>query len=132
MGVIAPGAQPILDARGKGYKPAEMILVSLIGRINEPNHTVYANSQKDYDWKWARGLQICVYTSPNLNWRAIARSIASERPSYLAIWDADNRQGAQVYLLPNSADIDKPQSQWRWNLDFLPWLAAQNQEFAWS
>lgn len=130
--MIASNAQPILDARKKGYKPAEMILVSLIGRINETNHTVYANPQKEYDWKWTRGLEICIYTSLGINWRAVARSIASERPSYLAIWCADSRQGAQAFLLPNPADIDKPKNQWRWNLDFLSWMPCQNEEFAWN
>lgn len=132
MGMIAKGAQSILDARTKGMRPAEMILVSLIGRINEPNHTVYANHKAQYEWQWVRGLQICIYTSPEVDWRPIARSIASERPSFLGIWDADNRQGANVYLLPSPADIDKPKDQWRWVLDFLPWLPQQNQEFAWN
>lgn len=130
--MIASNAQPILDARRKGLKPAEMILVSLIGRVNEQNHTVYADPKKEYDWKWARGLRICIYTSPDVNWRAVARSIASERPSFLGLWDADRRQGANVYLLPHPSDIDKPQNEWRWNLDFLPWLPTQNQEFAWN
>lgn len=132
MGVIATNAQPILDARKKGLKPVEMILVSLIGRINELNHTVYANPQKEYEWLWVRGLQICIYTSPSVEWQRMARSIASERPSFLGIWDADNRQGANVYLLPHPDDIEKPKTEWRWKLDFLPWLPSQNQEFAWN
>lgn len=132
MGMIASNALPILEARKRGLKPAEMILVSLIGRINESNHTVYAKPGREYDWLWARGLQVCIYTSPDVDWRPVARSIASERPSILSIWDADNRQGANVCLLPNPADIDKPQDQWRWMLDFLPWLPKQNQEFAWN
>lgn len=130
--MIAPGAQQIFDARKKGLKPAEMILVSLIGRINEQNHTVHANPRNSYDWIWARGLQVCIYTSPGVEWKPVARSIASERPSFLAVWDADNRQGANVYLLPHPADIDKPKTQWRWVLDFLPWLPSQNKEFAWN
>lgn len=130
--MIAQNADAILDARRKGLKPAELILVSLIGRLNEQNHTIYASPRKAYEWLWARGLQVCIYTAPGIDWRATARSIASERPSFLAVWDADNRQGANVYLLPHPADLDKPQSQWRWNLDFLPWLSPQNKEFAWN
>ncbi len=132
MGVIASNAQPILDARQKGLKPAEMILVSLIGRINEPNHTVYANPKTRYEWLWARGLQICIYAAKDVNWADTARSIASEGPSYLAIWDADRHEGSDVHFLPNPADIHKPKTDWRWNLDFLPWLPFQNREFACS
>jgi hypothetical protein len=132
MGMIASNALPILEARKKGMKPAELILVSLIGRINEQNHTVYARPGKGYDWFWMRELQVCIYTSPEVDWRPVARAIALQRPSFLAIWDADNHQGANVYLLPHPADIDKPQEQWRWTLDFLPWLPFQNKEFAWN
>lgn len=132
MGMIANGAQPILDARKKGMKPAEMILVSLIGRINEKNHTVYADPRKEYEWSWTRALSVCVYTSPTINWRAVARSIAAEQPSFLGVWDADSRKGANVYLLPHPDDINKPQDQWRLILDFLPWLPFQNEEFAWN
>jgi hypothetical protein len=130
--MIPTNAKPILDSRKNGLKPAEMILVSLIGRINESNHTVFANPRKAYDWLWARGLQICIYTSADVIWRDVARAIASQRPSFLAVWDADRKEGANVYLLPDPANIQKPQAQWRWNLDFLPWLPTQNQEFAWN
>jgi len=51
MGMIAHNAQPIFEARRRGLMTAEMVLVSLIGRINEQNHTVYANPQNAYDWK---------------------------------------------------------------------------------
>lgn len=130
--MIAQNAKPILDARLKGFKPAEMILVSLIGRINEPNHTVFANTKLEYNWKWARGLQVCIYTSPTVEWRPIAHAIASAKPSFLGIWDADSRRGANVYLLPHPDDIELSQNQWRWTLDFLPWLPSQNMEFAWN
>jgi hypothetical protein len=132
MGVIAFNAMPILDARKKGLKPVEMILVSLIGRINEPNYTVYANPTKQYEWLWARDLEVCIYASIGIQWHHVARAVASVRPSYLAIWDADRKQGANVYLLPHPDDIEEPQTAWRWELDFLPWLPNQNQEFAWS
>ncbi|CAL63142.1 Hypothetical protein HEAR3033 [Herminiimonas arsenicoxydans] len=107
-----------------------MILVSLIGRINEPNHTVYANPKTRYEWPWVRGLQICIYAAKDVKWTDTARSIASERPSYLAIWDADRCEGSDVYFLPHPADVHKPRSEWRWHLDFLPWLPFQNREFA--
>lgn len=132
MGMIPNGAQRIIDVRKKGMRPAEMVLVSLIGRINELNPTVYASAKKDYDWSWLRGLQVCIYTTPEADWRSVARSIASQKPSFLGLWDADRREGADVYFLPNVADIEKPKSEWRWHLDFLPWLPWQNQEFAWN
>jgi hypothetical protein len=128
--MIAANAHSILDARKKGLRPAEMILVSLIGQINELNHTVYARPNKDYDWQWVRGLEICVYTQPDVDWQSTLLAIAACGHSFLAVWDVVNREGANVYRLPHPDDIDKPKSQWRWNLDFLPWLPSQNKEFA--
>lgn len=132
MGMIPANAKPIVEARMRGLKPADLILVSLIGRINEVNHTVYANRRNDYDWKWARGLQVCIFTSPSVEWKPVARSIASERPSFLGLWDADNLEGADVSLLPHPDDIDRPKNEWRWVLSILPWLPFQNEDFAWN
>jgi hypothetical protein len=132
MGMIPLGATPIVEARKKGLKPAQMVLVSLMGRLNEKNPTVYAHPGKEYDWLWARGLQVCIYTTPDANWRPVARAIASQRPSFLGLWDVSRLEGADVHLFPNIDDLEKPRDQWRWSLDFLPWLSWQNKEFAWN
>jgi hypothetical protein len=132
MGVIATNAQPILDARKRGLAPAGLVIVSLIGQICEQNHTVYANPQKAYDWRWVHGLKICIYAVPDVQWQATTRSIAYARPSWLGLWDAVRHEGTDVLLLPHIADIEKPKSEWRWNLDFLPWLRFQNEEFVWN
>lgn len=130
--MIAANAKPIIEARQRGMKPREMILVSLIGRLNEPNHTVYANAVKPYDWLWARGLEICIYATPEINWRDTVLAIAAARPSLLLLWDADRKQGADVYFLPRVDDLTKPKTDWRWDLSFLPWRKSQNEAFAWN
>lgn len=130
--MIPANALPIIEARKKGLKPADLILVSLIGRLNEKNHTVYAAPGRDYDWRWCRDIAVIVFAAPGVIWRPCVASIAACLPSYLGIWDADRREGAQVWRLPRVDDIEKPKGQWRWELDFLPWLPFQNQEFAWS
>lgn len=130
--MIPNGAKAIAEVRSRGLKPAEMLIVSLIGRVNEQNHTIYAAGDKEYDWSWARGLQVCVYADSRSKWRPVLNAIATVNPAYLALWDAEKRQGAQVWRLPYASDIEKPKEQWRWKLDFLPWLPIQNQEFAWN
>jgi hypothetical protein len=130
--MIPNGARAVVDARNNGMKPDELLIVSLIGRVNEQNHTIYANSGKTYDWGWLRGLKVCVYTDARSDWRPVLKAIADHKPAYLALWDADRREGAQVFYLPHIGDINKPQKDWRWKLDFLPWEPSQNREFAWS
>lgn len=132
MGIIAANAESIIVARQKGLKPAGLILVSLVGRITERNHTVYAKSGVEYDWRWVRGLQICIYASQASMWRPVANAIAAERPAYLALWDAYRHQGTDIFFIPHVDDIEKPKSEWRWKLDFLPWLPFQNEVFAWN
>ena len=130
MGMIAINAQPILDARRRGLKPAELILVSLVGRINEVNHTVYATANGNYNWQWVRGIAICIFATSAVDWRPVARSIARARPSHLYLWDVDREEGTDVAFLPNFADLCKPKDKIRWELDFLPWMDFQNMEFA--
>lgn len=130
--ILASGARQIVDARLKGLRPADMVIVSLIGKTQETNTTVYANAKTAYDWRWVAGLNICVYANKSVDWESIARAIALRRPAWLGLWDADRFEGAEVYALPNVDDIEKPSGEWRHVLHFIPWLKFQNEEFAWN
>lgn len=128
--MIPAGAQKIIDARSRGFKPSELILVSLIGRINEPNPTVYARPGQNYDWRWVRGLKVCVYADETVNWKPTLIAIAKERPEWLALWDMPGAEGAEAAYLPNVDDLGKPRHQWRWDIYFQPWVECENKAFA--
>jgi hypothetical protein len=127
--VIATNAQPILDARLRGFKPDELVLVSLVGHINAANHTVRAIPATAYDWRWVRDLELCVYVGERGDWVDTLKSIALQRPAYLGLWNCIDHWGARAYLIPTAADIARPVRQWAYELDFLPWLDFQNEEF---
>lgn len=127
--MIATNAQAIVNARAKGFKPDELILVSLMGRINEENHTVYADPDKDYDWSWARGLQICIYSSAGLDWRRAALATVKAKPELLLLWDTGRSEGAELHYLPTVETIHLPKAQWKWKFDYIPWVDSQNREF---
>lgn len=127
--MIAANAQPILEARLRGFKPDELVLVSLIGRIDAANHTVRAIPSNAYDWRWVRDLELCVYIGDGQDWVDTLKAIALQRPAYLSLWNTAERWGARSYLVPTAADIAKPVRQWTYELDFLPWLDFQNEEF---
>ena len=127
--MIPNNAQAIIDARAKGMKPDEMILISMVGRINEPNHTVYAGAGKAYDMRWLRGLQACIFASSGVDWRGLANLALDAKPAYLALWDVGLSQGAEIYRLPNVNDIEKPRSQWRMKLNYIAWTPEQNWRF---
>jgi hypothetical protein len=130
--ILPQGAKAIVAARAKGMKPADMIIVSLIGPPNEANPIVHANPVVAYDWRWVVGLQVCLYAYHGTPWRDIAMTIARCRPQWLGLWLADTFEGAEVYALPKVDDIDKSPSQWRWSLHFIPWMDFQNHAFAWD
>lgn len=127
--MIAFNAQPIADARANGYKPDELIIVSLVGKLPNTNHTVMASSEKTYDWSWCRGLEIVIYAVDGVNWLPTAKAIADKHPNWLAIWDKNRKEGAEIWYHPNPADIEKPRDQWRWELSFLEFIACENKEF---
>lgn len=127
--MIAANAQPIVDARLRGMKPEGMILVSLVGPMAAGNHTVHASAGQAYDWRWTRGLDVCVYVGARIDWAATVKAIALHRPEHLNVWNAVEKWGAGVLLVPAAEDIAQPVERWTYELDFLPWLDFQNMDF---
>lgn len=124
-------AKHIVDMRLRGFKPDELILVSMIGNLGELNHTVHARPGYEYDWRWVRDLRIVAYISRDVDWRKTVLAIAHNRPAYLAVWDKATQRGAKVYLKPSHpATEDKPADQWEWVLDFSNWQDCDNEDFA--
>jgi hypothetical protein len=126
---LPQNAQPILQARLKGMKPADMVIVSMIGPVATENPVVFAKAGVSYDWRWARGLDLCLYLNAEEEWPATLLEIAKARPDYLNLWSATEGWGAHVYLVPTHQDIVKPPFMWKFELDFLPWMDFQNQDF---
>jgi len=104
------GAQPIIDARKRGLKPSELIIVSMIGPTGENNQTVYVNPNAAYDWRWAVGLQLCVFVNAQtrIRPRRYCWRWGVSTPTFLALWNVDLFRGAQVWALPVVDDIEKP------------------------
>lgn len=126
---LAKGAQPILDARMQGRRPADLVLVALAEPLQTNNPVVYADAATRYDWRWVRGLDLCLYVADGDDWPGILEDIARARPAHLELWNHEGQWGAHVYLIPTAQDVEKPVSMWRQELDFLPWLDCQNQDF---
>lgn len=129
MGLIAKNAEKIIEARMKGYRPADMVLVFLEDALTSNNPAVYAKPETAYDWRWVRGLDVCVYVSDADDWGHLAKAIALQRPDYLAIWNYEGKWGARVYLIPTASDVRQPVRYWRYDLDFTPWMDFQNADF---
>jgi hypothetical protein len=127
--MLALNAEPILKARTRGFKPADMVIVSLVGQVHAQNQVVLGIPGKAYDWRWVHGIDVCLYVGSEPNWHEILFAIARHRPSNLCLWSATELWGANVYLIPTAADVAKPVREWQYELDFLPWLDFQNDDF---
>lgn len=122
-------AAPILEARMKGLRPAGMVIVSMTGPIWTENPFVRAEPGIAYDWRWVRGLDVCLYVRDGDNWAVILKAIALARPAHLSLWNPAGQWGAKVYLVPTAQDVDKAVPMWTYELDFLPWMDFQNNDF---
>lgn len=127
--ILATNAQPILAARMKGLKPSDMVIVSLVGPVGMENPTVFAKPEVAYDWRWVRGLDICLYLNDDQDWPDILKAIALQRPEHLNLWSYSGEWGCKVYLIPTSADIVRSVRSWKYELDFMPWFDFQNKDF---
>ncbi len=126
---LPPGAEPILATRMKGYKPLDMVIVSMTGPVVMENPVVRAEDGKPYDWRWVRDLDVCVYIDPAADWHIALKQIALQRPEFLSLWNPADKWGAWVFLIPTAQDVSKPVSLWQYELDFLPWMDFQNKDF---
>lgn len=126
---LPPGAEPILTARLKGMKPADMVIVSMTGPVFAENQVVRIKVGEAYDWRWVRGLDVCLYIDEEADWFVVLKEIALQRPEHLSLWTPAGQWGAKVYLIPTADDVNRPVNEWRFELDFLPWMDFQNKDY---
>jgi hypothetical protein len=126
---LPTGAAEIVKLRRAGRRPAEMIIVSTIGPIDEPNHQVLADKNEKYTWSWVKGIEIMVYADSPAGMRGMLDEILTHRPAKLGLWDAIRGRGYWLYRLPTLDGLERPQSEWDWFIDFLPWTEWQNEEY---
>lgn len=126
---LPQNAAPIVQARMKGMRPSGLVIVSLRGPILTQQPLALAEPGAAYDWRWVRGLDVCVYVDDRNDWALTLRAIAEAGPAHLDVWNPGGNWGAHVYLVPTAEDVDKPVSMWTRELDFLEWMDFQNNDF---
>jgi hypothetical protein len=127
--MIADHADKIVAARLKGQRPADMVLIFLNAPLKTNNPYVVARPGIAYDWRWVRGLDLCLYVTDADDWGALAKDIAMQRPGYLGIWNHEAKWGATIWLIPTADDVTRAVRQWRYEIDFTVWMDFQNADF---
>lgn len=111
MNIALPyGAESILTLRKNGRRPAEMVLVSLVGPLyGETNPVVIAKAVRQYDWRFLIDLEVLVVTNEIEDRHTIRQTIGALKavsPSYLGLWFGDRQNGINfivggVHATPN-------------------------------
>jgi len=135
--MIAPGASHIVKVRMRGYRPADAVLVSLIGNTGFVNTTVLPEPGQQYDWRWIKDLDVILFVSRKTAWRELALALKLAEPEHLRLWDIEHKRGANVYWTPifPADGVSQPANtvlvrDWYFGLDFSPFHEEENKEFA--
>ena len=93
------GASKILELRKSGKKPADMVLVSLIGPLREVNPVVIVRAEAAYDWHFLAGLDVMLVLDTKIapaTFAKVLAAIQSVGPAYLGAWFANHQDGFNV------------------------------------
>lgn len=130
MTTLPYGAKPILDARLQGKRPADLVIVSLVGPLDEVNPVVLANPDREYDWRWMRGLKACVFAKPGVRFAPTVIGIGRFAPEWLGLWDVESHEGADciVHIKPDSLD-KRGFAATDYAAIYWPWTQYENKQF---
>lgn len=93
------GAREIVELRVAGKRPADMVLVSLIGPLREANPVIVAKPGRAYDWRFVVGLHVAVVVNTETaKIPDLVGAIDAAKPATLSVWFADRQNGLNVAL----------------------------------
>ena len=109
-GYLPYGGQAITNLRAARKRPADMVLVSLVGPLRETNPVVIACPDKSYDWQFISGLEVLLVVETHLDANLVkhaADAILNVRPDYLGVWFCDCNDGRNLVI---ESDVLKSRS----------------------
>ena len=125
------GAKRIIDSRMNGEKPDELVLVSLVGPLrNEGNMVVLADGP-EHDWRFCRGLHVCIFGKVGTPNRQTAIAIGQRLPTKLYLWDVESKEGAELIVHIRESSLHK-RGDFKasdWTAILWPWSDWQNKQF---
>ncbi len=93
------GAAEIVALRTAGKRPADLLLISLVGRLRETNPVIIAQPSRSYDWRFVVALPVMIVaTTDTPNLAANVKAIDAAAPSTLSVWFADQQDGVNMLI----------------------------------
>lgn len=93
------GASAIIELRKAGKRPAEMVLVSLIGHLHDEANPVVIVTAMDCDLRFLHGLAVmlvCTMETPRDLVKRVADDVLAVKPLYAGIWWKDKGDGLNL------------------------------------
>lgn len=98
-------SEPILQARMRGERPADPVVVSFVGAIDWTNPQVFAEPGIEYDWRFLVDLPVYIVVKPGIECREAIRGIFRHCALYPTLVDIERQIAASVV-------DDKPLRLW--------------------
>lgn len=93
------GAAEIVALRSTGKRPADLLLISLIGPLRETNPAISAQPSRSYDWRFVVALPVVVIAeTATQRLGLIVKAIDGESPQSLSVWFADKQDGVNILV----------------------------------
>ncbi|MFT3960513.1 hypothetical protein [Propionivibrio sp.] len=95
------GGREIADLRRVGKRPADLVLVSLIGPLREVNPVIVANPSRAYDWTFLVDLPVLVVANTDTDKSVVRRVLEALKAlptASLALWLADRQDGRNLIV----------------------------------
>ena len=131
--ILPSGAGQILTMRKSGKRPADLVIVSNVGKLPIENPLVVVDGIQEYDWRWIVGLPFILYGTVDLcmltHLENICETLQGHLPEALLIWDSIKNEGLRVWYLPKAETICLRHSQWEWEFSFQEWSDYENKMF---
>lgn len=92
-------AAEIVAMRSAGKRPADLLLISLVGPLHETNPVIIAQPSRGYDWRFVVALPVLIVaTTDTPHLAGIVKAIEAETPATLSVWFADQQDGINVLI----------------------------------
>jgi len=127
---IPIGAKSIINTRLSGNRPADILLISNIGKLVDDNHQIITDGS-GYDWRFLTGLDFIMFGKIDDAMMDNLKDICvqSKTTKEMLIWDQVNESGVYAWYLPVAETIHLPKNQWEWEFSFIAWTEYQNNKF---
>ena len=131
MDLIPLGSDEIMKARKSGFRPKDMIIISMMGKLEtEKNPIVQVANGKKYDWSFLKGLQAVFFcTGATYDAKQIINA-SMAHPSGLYLWNPISGKGYRIWVLPKIESVHLPMERWDWEVSYLRFEKSEEIEFA--